>query len=69
MFHKPDPNNPELTEAINILKGLLMEADSVVCSRAIPKFKARLVRMVKAEKKVVLAIGDGANDVNMLTVV
>lgn len=45
-----------------------MEADSVVCSRAIPKFKAKLVRLVKSHKKVVLAIGDGANDVNMLTV-
>lgn len=45
-----------------------MEADSVVCSRTIPKDKAELVKLVKSHKKIVLAIGDGANDVNMLTV-
>ena len=45
-----------------------MEADAVVCSRAIPKVKAKLVRMVRSYNKVVLAIGDGANDVNMLSV-
>ena len=53
---------------IKILRDLLMEADAVVCSRAIPKVKAKLVRMVRSYNKVVLAIGDGANDVNMLTV-
>jgi hypothetical protein len=53
---------------MKILRDLLMEADAVVCSRAIPKVKAKLVRMVRSYNKVVLAIGDGANDVNMLTV-
>lgn len=44
-----------------------MDVDTVVCSRAIPIFKAKLVQLVKSNGKVVLAIGDGANDVNMLT--
>lgn len=45
-----------------------MEVDSVICARTIPKHKAKLVKLVRSHKKVVLAIGDGANDVNMLTV-
>jgi hypothetical protein len=45
-----------------------MEADSVVCARSSPKQKAKLVKLVKSKGKVVLAVGDGANDVNMLTV-
>lgn len=40
----------------------------MVCARTIPVFKAELVKLVKRSGKVVLAIGDGANDVNMLTV-
>ena len=45
-----------------------MEVDTVICSRTIPKHKAKLVKLVRSYQKVVLAIGDGANDVNMLTV-
>lgn len=45
-----------------------MEVDTVICSRTIPKHKAKLVALVRSHKKVVLAVGDGANDVNMLTV-
>lgn len=45
-----------------------MEVDTVVCARTIPKHKAKLVQLVRSHNKVVLAIGDGANDVNMLTV-
>lgn len=60
--------HPELKEAVTIFKELLMEADTVICSRTIPIHKAQLVRLVKDHKKVVLAIGDGANDVHMLTV-
>lgn len=45
-----------------------MEVDTVICSRTIPKHKAKLVKLVRDHGKVVLAIGDGANDVNMLTV-
>ena len=59
---------PDLFQAVTIFRELLMEVDSVICARAIPKHKAKLVQLVKKQKKVVLAIGDGANDVNMLTV-
>jgi phospholipid-transporting ATPase len=42
---------------------------SVVCSRVSPKQKAELVLMVKSQEANIttLAIGDGANDVNMIT--
>lgn len=59
---------PELHEAVRIFKELLMEVDTVICARTIPKHKAKLVKLVRSHNKVVLAIGDGANDVNMLTV-
>lgn len=58
----------ELLRAITILESMLMDVDAVVCARSSPKQKAKLVRMVKNNNKVVLAVGDGANDVNMLTV-
>lgn len=63
-----DDIDKQTKEAALVLQQLLLEMDAVVCTRAIPKFKARLVRMVKESGKVVLAIGDGANDVHMLTV-
>lgn len=47
---------------------MLLEVDAVVCARSSPKQKAKLVKLVKSKGKVVLAIGDGANDVNMLSV-
>lgn len=59
---------PELYEAVKIYRKMLMEVDSVICARTIPKHKAKLVKLVRSHNKVVLAIGDGANDVNMLTV-
>ncbi|EGR32202.1 phospholipid-translocating p-type flippase family protein, putative [Ichthyophthirius multifiliis] len=41
--------------------------ESVVCCRVTPKQKAECVRMVKLGlNKITLAIGDGANDVNMI---
>lgn len=41
----------------------------VICSRVSPKQKAELIIMVKREnpERTTLAIGDGANDVNMIT--
>ena len=43
------------------------QCESVVCCRVTPKQKALVVRMVKSNlKKITLAIGDGANDVNMI---
>jgi phospholipid-translocating ATPase len=57
-----------LLKAIKILETMLIDVDAVVCARSSPKQKAKLVRMVKNRGKIVLAVGDGANDVNMLTV-
>jgi P-type E1-E2 ATPase len=59
---------PDLKEAVLIFRELLIEVDTVICARTIPKHKAKLVELVKSHKKVVLAVGDGANDVNMITV-
>jgi len=45
------------------------EATSVLCCRVSPKQKAEVVRLVQARKEgcTTLSIGDGANDVNMIT--
>lgn len=42
---------------------------AVVCCRVSPKQKQEIVSLVRREKPsvVTLAIGDGANDVNMIT--
>lgn len=61
-------SHPELFKAVKIFREILMEVDTVICARTIPKHKAKLVKLVRSNNKVVLAIGDGANDVNMLTV-
>ncbi|XP_073440919.1 phospholipid-transporting ATPase IC-like [Dendrobates tinctorius] len=46
---------------------LACECSSVICCRVTPKQKAMVVELVKKYKKAVtLAIGDGANDVNMI---
>jgi P-type E1-E2 ATPase len=44
------------------------DADVVLACRVSPKQKADIVNLVKKRypKKVTLAIGDGANDVNMI---
>lgn len=43
------------------------DCESVVCCRVTPKQKALVVRLIKESlKKITLAIGDGANDVNMI---
>ena len=55
------------------LKILFLEVtdkcDVVIACRVSPKQKADLVQMVKCKhpNKTMLAIGDGANDVNMIT--
>lgn len=46
---------------------IVASTKSVVCCRVTPKQKAEVVRLVKTKlKKITLAIGDGANDVNMI---
>lgn len=61
-------NYEENLEEANSLAELLMRADSVVCARSTPKQKAKIVNFVRKRGKVCLAIGDGANDVNMIRV-
>ena len=48
---------------------LSARCDSVLCCRVTPKQKAQIVQLYKRRQpdKVTLAIGDGANDVNMIT--
>lgn len=46
---------------------LATSCQAVICCRVTPKQKALIVQLVKKHKKVTtLAIGDGANDVNMI---
>ncbi|XP_037758508.1 phospholipid-transporting ATPase IC [Chelonia mydas] len=46
---------------------LACECSAVICCRVTPKQKAMVVELVKKYKKAItLAIGDGANDVNMI---
>ena len=49
--------------------GLVKDCESVISCRMSPKQKADLVNFMKQydSKKVVLAVGDGANDVSMIT--
>lgn len=57
-------SSPELSS--NFVQ-LTKDCDSVVCCRVTPKQKAAVVRLIKNNlNKVTLAIGDGANDVNMI---
>jgi P-type E1-E2 ATPase len=48
---------------------LALRAEVCLMCRVSPKQKAEIVQMVRARKStaVTLAIGDGANDVNMIT--
>jgi P-type E1-E2 ATPase len=43
--------------------------EAVICCRVSPKQKADVVRLIKEddEEAITLAIGDGANDVSMIT--
>jgi phospholipid-transporting ATPase len=46
---------------------MAQHCESVVCCRVTPKQKAQVVKLIKNSlNKVTLAIGDGANDVNMI---
>lgn len=64
-------------DALNILTGhhdlrekfihISKNCEAVICCRVTPKQKADVVRLIKGHlNKVTLAVGDGANDVNML---
>jgi phospholipid-translocating P-type ATPase (flippase) len=56
-------DNPGLRQAFLQL-GKLCRV--VICCRVSPKQKAEVVSLVKEDKKITLAIGDGANDVSMI---
>lgn len=44
-----------------------ISSNVVICCRATPSNKAKMVEMIKIKtKEVTLAIGDGANDVSMI---
>ena len=54
-------------QAMWMLMEIAKNCSAVVCCRMIPKQKAEIVKMVKENlNKLTLAIGDGANDVNMI---
>lgn len=55
-------------EALDIVEKVLLAAKAVVIYRASPSQKADVVNFIKARAKgkMTLAIGDGANDVNMI---
>jgi P-type E1-E2 ATPase len=56
--------NPELRK---LFVKITKKCASVVCCRVSPKQKADVVRVMKNDDgKITLAIGDGANDVNMI---
>lgn len=51
----------------DLLVHLCPSLNSVICCRVTPKQKADMVRLVKSRlNKITMAIGDGANDVNMI---
>lgn len=55
---------------INMFVEIITSTNTVICSRVSPKQKADLILLVKKyvkEDLTTLAIGDGANDVNMIT--
>ena len=56
-------------EIENIFYSLAIKCNTVLCCRVSPKQKAQMVNLVKFRQPEVttLAIGDGANDVNMIT--
>lgn len=56
-------------EACRVFTELVLICKSVVCCRMTPMQKAEIVEIVRhTTKEVVLAVGDGANDVAMIQV-
>lgn len=56
---------------LSLFEQVCLATNTVICSRVSPKQKADLILMVKkfeSENITTLAIGDGANDVNMINV-
>ncbi|XP_016053287.1 PREDICTED: phospholipid-transporting ATPase IK-like [Miniopterus natalensis] len=69
VWQNKDPNTQESPEAWRerAFVELASRCQAVICCRVTPKQKALIVALVKKYQNVVtLAIGDGANDVNMI---
>ena len=57
----------EQTEKLaELFKEFVMKFKCAVFCRTTPNQKAEMVKMVRSEDYITLAIGDGANDVNMI---
>ena len=55
-------------ETIKVFSELFVKCNSIICSRVDPKQKAKMVNIIKSTNSgVCLAIGDGANDIGMIT--
>ena len=53
---------------LNVFFGICIKCLSVVCCRVSPKQKAQLVNLIRiSNNSITMAIGDGANDVGMIT--
>ena len=53
---------------LNVFYGICIKCLSVVCCRVSPKQKAQLVNLIRVTgRSITMAIGDGANDVGMIT--
>lgn len=71
-FHNLIVNNKVLSWALSSEKNkfhftnYIMKFECVVFCRTNPNQKVEIVRLLKKKKKRTLAIGDGANDVNMI---
>ncbi len=54
-------------QLLNFFKNLVSESQAVIACRMTPKQKSDLVSIIKEHtSQVILAIGDGANDVSMI---
>ena len=67
LFDEPmETDTPPDKELIETFKNFIMKFRCVVFCRTTPNQKAKMVQMVRKSGKITLAIGDGANDVNMI---
>ncbi|KAM6216677.1 phospholipid-transporting ATPase IK [Rhynchocyon petersi] len=65
--HKPQLQESPEVRRERAFVDLAVRCQAVICCRVTPKQKALIVKLVKRHRHVVtLAIGDGANDVNMI---
>ncbi|KAH0625932.1 hypothetical protein JD844_034311 [Phrynosoma platyrhinos] len=65
--HREDAEKDHASVVEKAFVDLATDCQAVICCRVTPKQKALIVELVKKYKKTIsLAIGDGANDVNMI---